>query len=293
MQYDALAPIYDRLMDFVEYDEWIELIVKTAARFGTSDDPQILELGAGTGVVGAALSGMGYRYIASDLSFPMCKEARSKRGLAACAADARYLPFKREFDIALFLYDGINYLLAMDDYRRLFASVYNVLVPGGLFLFDITTRENSVRHFLDYLDFEDYGDVSFVRHSYFDAGKSIQHNDFTIYRQIDVCRGVACNALAPTLSGGGKNESCNTRGIRGVSRNAPTDNNPSGDDDSPRLYEKHIESHRQKIFSVEEIERVIPKKRFETLGIWDGYTFRKYSARSERIHFLLRRVGGI
>jgi SAM-dependent methyltransferase len=247
MQYDALAPIYDRLMDFVEYDEWVSLIVRAASRYGASRDPDILEIGAGTGVVGSILSGMGFRYAASDLSFPMCKEARGRRGLMTCVADARNLPFKKQFGMALFLYDGINYLLAIDDYRKLFSSVYDILVPGGLFLFDITTRENSLRHFTNYLDFEDYGDMSFVRHSYFDERKSIQRNDFTIYRRVD------------------------------------------GDS---TLYEKFVENHRQKLFSVAEIEKAIPKKRFDVLGIWDGYTFRRYSSRSIRIHFLLRKVGG-
>ncbi|GBU22570.1 hypothetical protein R80B4_02480 [Fibrobacteres bacterium R8-0-B4] len=46
----------------------------------------------------------------------------------------------------------------------------------------------------------------------------------------------------------------------------------------------------QKIFSVPEIERAIPKKHFEVLGIWDGFLFKKHSGKSIRIHFLLRRL---
>ena len=245
MQYEALAPLYDRLMSHVEYEEWADFVVKAAARFGEGRRTEILELGAGTGVVGAMLRGMGYGYIASDVSFCMCQVARAKRGLPACVADARHLPFKKKFGMAIFLYDGINYLMTQDDYRKLFASVFDALAPDGLFLFDITTRENSVRHFMHYLDFEDYGDFSYVRESYFDINKSIQHNDFTIHRR------------------SGRN---------------------------PDYYEKYTEAHRQKVFSVLEIERMVPKKRFEVLGIWDGYSFRKYTGRSLRVHFLLRKI---
>jgi SAM-dependent methyltransferase len=245
MQYDALAPMYDRLMFHVEYDEWIALIRRVVSRYGVSRRPDILELGAGTGIVGSALGGLGFSYTASDLSLSMCREARAKRGLQVCAADARHLPFKKQFGMALFLYDGINYLPALDDYRRLFTSVCDVLLPGGLFLFDITTRANSVKHFVNYVDFEDYGDQSYVRHSWFDYGKSVQRNDFTIYRR-------------------------------------------SADD--PRYYEKYVEKHSQKVFSVSEIERVVPKRRFNVLGIWDGYTFKKYSHKSLRIHFLLEKI---
>ncbi|MDR0330579.1 MAG: class I SAM-dependent methyltransferase [Chitinispirillales bacterium] len=247
MQYDALAPIYDRLMSHVEYDEWVGLIKRVIGRYSASASPEILEMGAGTGIVGAILREKGYRYTASDLSPPMCAEAARRRGLPICAADARRLPFRQVFDLALFLYDGINYIMTLEDYRRLFASVCDVLRPGGLFLFDITTQENSHRHFTHYLDFEDYGDFSYARSSYFDERRSIQHNDFTIYRQ-------------------------------------------SGE--HPRLYEKYVETHRQKVFSVPEIERAIPKKRVEVLGIWDGFSFKKHTERSIRVHFLLRKNEG-
>jgi SAM-dependent methyltransferase len=245
MQYEALAPIYDRLMYHVEYDEWIELIEKVLSRYGSVNDPKILEIGAGTGVVGSLLKGMRYRYTASDLSIGMCRVAKRLRNVPVCAADARHLPFRQCFDMALFLYDGINYMLTLDEYRKLFASVCDVLLPGGLFLFDITTRENSMRHFVHYVDFEDYGDVSYVRKSYYDEARLIQHNDFTIYR----------------LS-----------------------------DDRPPYYEKFVETHVQKIFFVPEIEKAVPKKLFEVLGIWDGFLFKKYSEKSLRIHFLLRKL---
>jgi SAM-dependent methyltransferase len=245
MQYDALAPLYDRLMGHVEYGEWADFVDRAAARFGAGRRAEVLELGAGTGVVGSMLRGMGYGYVASDISFPMCRVASAKRGLPVCAADARHLPFKKKFDMAIFLYDGINYLFTQDDYRKLFASVFDALAPEGLFLFDITTRENSTVHFMNYLDFEDYGDFSYARESYFDIKKSIQHNDFTIYRRSDA---------------------------------------------NPGYYEKYTEKHRQKVFSVLEIERMVPKKRFAVLGIWDGYSFRKYTGRSLRVHFLLRKI---
>jgi len=245
MQYDALAPLYDRLMGHVEYDEWIELIAKVVNRYGGWDDPRILEIGAGTGVVGSLLCGLGYRYTASDLSFSMCREAKRLRNVPTCAADARHLPFRQCFNVALFLYDGINYMMTLDEYRKLFASVHDVLLPGGLFLFDITTQENSLRHFTYYVDFQDYGDVSYARHSYYDEMRAIQHNDFTIYRQSK---------------------------------------------DHPPYYEKFTETHVQKIFSAQDIEKAIPKKRFEVLGIWDGFMFKKYSSKSIRIHFLLRKL---
>ncbi|MFP4164722.1 MAG: class I SAM-dependent DNA methyltransferase [Chitinispirillaceae bacterium] len=246
MQYDALAPIYDRVMSHVDYEDWVELIHKVVARFSRFPNPDIVEIGAGTGVLGSRLTDLGYRYFGSDICYPMIREARSKRDLAVCASDGRHLPFKKQFGVAVFLYDGINYLQNSQDYTTLFQSVYDILLPGGLFLFDITTRENSIRHFTEYLDFEDYGDFSYVRHSYFDEISSIQHNDFTIFKQ--------------------------------------TQNNPD-------LYQKFTDNHRQRILSVSAIEKNIPPELFSKVGVWDGYSFKKFTPYSERVHFLLRKNG--
>lgn len=246
MQYDALAQIYDRVMSHVEYEDWVELIRKVVARFSAFPNPEMLEVGAGTGVLGSRLVKLGYRYLGSDLSFPMIREAHAKRELPVCAADGRFLPFKKQFGMAVFLYDGINYLKSLQEYATLFQAVADVLLPGGLFLFDITTEENSIRHFSEFIDFEDFGDFSYIRHSYFDELSSVQHNDFTIYKQSE------------------KN---------------------------PDLYRKLVDRHQQRILSVSEIEKSIPDHLFSVQGIWDGYSFKRYSARSERVHFLLRKNG--
>lgn len=59
----------------------------------------------------------------------------------------------------------------------------------------------------------------------------------------------------------------------------------------PNLYEKSLERHRQKVFSVENVRDSVPETLFEIVGIWDNFSLRKYNARSERIHFLLRKKG--
>ncbi|MFW5813169.1 MAG: class I SAM-dependent DNA methyltransferase [Fibrobacterota bacterium] len=246
MQYDALAAIYDRVMSHVGYEDWVELIRRVVARFSAFPNPEILEIGAGTGVLGSRLVKLGYRYLGSDLSFPMIREAHRKRKLPVCAADGQFLPFKKQFGMVVFLYDGINYLGSPQEYATLFQAVADVLLPGGLFLFDITTEENSIKHFNEFIDFEDFGDFSYVRHSYYDEMSSVQHNDFTIYKQSEK---------------------------------------------HSDLYRKLFDRHQQKIFSVPAIEKIIPDHLFSVQGIWDGYSLKRYSARSERIHFLLRKNG--
>ena len=183
MVYDALAPIYDRIMNHVSYDEWVRLIGRVIEKFLPAENPSILELGGGIGVLADILLERGYKYLGSDRCLSMCRAAR-RRGVRFFCADCRAIPVKGWFDLVLFLYDGINYLPSLDDYALLFNEVWRTLSPGGLFLFDITTEANSLHHFRNYLEFEDWGDYSYTRRSYYNKETQKQHNDFTIFHQI-------------------------------------------------------------------------------------------------------------
>jgi SAM-dependent methyltransferase len=240
--YSSLAPIYDRIMAHVDYGDWVGLIERILRRYSTVSNPSLLEIGGGTGMLAQHLRRAGYSCLTSDLSFAMCREARARGGIPFCA-DGRALPVSSTFDLISFLYDGINYLMSEADYAALFREVHRCLETGGLFLFDITTRANSLRYFRDWLSYEDFGDQAYVRHSYFDDTTSEQHNDFTIFQR--------------------------------------SQRNPS-------LFVKTRERHVQWVVSPREIRRWVPKQLYDVLGVWDGYSFGRWSRHSERIHVLLR-----
>lgn len=249
MNYGALAPLYDRIMAHVGYHQWFSLVNHVAATFGgLGQRAAIFELGAGTGVLGQQCADAGFTYIGSDLSISMCRQAARQRRLPFICADAKHLPLKTDvrFDMILFLFDGINYLMTAADYGRVFSEVHAHLRAGGLFLFDITTVFNSTKNFNEYVDADDLGDSFYFRHSYYDAACSIQHNDFTIFHR------------TAALS---------------------------------QLFEKSLEKHCQKVFSVSEIRESVPDSLFEVLGIWDNFSLKRHHSRSERVHFLLRKRG--
>lgn len=184
MSYSALAPIYDKVMAHVDYDQWIGLIRRVCNRFSPGTAPTILELGGGTGTLGKRLETEGFSYTGSDLCFEMSRIAAGRQLPFACA-DARRLPFKRQFGLVIFLYDGINYLLTQEEYRRLFAEVHACLAPDGLFLFDITTQTNSLAYFRNRYECEDFGECYCMRHSWYDHDTSLQYNDFTLFYRDD------------------------------------------------------------------------------------------------------------
>lgn len=183
--YTALAPLYDKIMNHVDYNLWLTLIQKIVSRHFSKGKPSILEIGGGTGVLGALLQNEGYLYYGSDYSFAMCKEAK-KKDIPFFCADACHLPIKKRFPFAIFLYDGINYLQTLHDYKHFFQEINDLLETGGLFLFDITTEMNSSTNFLDVIDSEDFGESSYIRHSYFNKENKIQHNDFTIHTKSSI-----------------------------------------------------------------------------------------------------------
>ncbi len=181
MTYTALAPLYDKIMSHVRYDRWHQLIKNIASRHFTSSC-SIFEIGGGTGTLGNLLRDDGFIYQGSDISFAMCKEA-GKKGHHFICADSCYLPIKSHFDLAIFLYDGINYFSSLDQFKQFFYEVFPILNRGGALLFDITTENNSIHNFLDILDSEDYGNASYTRHSYYNQETKAQHNDFIIYAE--------------------------------------------------------------------------------------------------------------
>jgi SAM-dependent methyltransferase len=248
--YAALAPLYDRIMAHVEYDEWVSYINKIIALYCDASRPALLEIGGGTGFLGRKLIDHGMNYRGSDFSYSMCLQARG-RGVPFFTADARFLPCKpNSFDMAFFLYDGINYLQSMDEYHMTSTQAHAYLRPGGLFLFDITTQTNSLNNFNEFYDTGDYDDHFFFRRSYYHADSTTQYNDFTIFSKTG---------------------------------------DLSQAQEAQCVYYKFREHHAQKVFPADMIAQAIPDGLFEVLGIWDGFSFKRHNSRSERVHFLMKK----
>lgn len=184
MIYTHLSTFYDAIMSHVDYQEWADLIKKITVRFFDNRQISIFEIGGGTGTLGKMLLSKKYNYIGSDISFYMVKSAHKKIAHFLCA-DGLHIPIKKKFDLAIFLYDGINYLPSLNQYKKLFHSVHSILNSNGYFLFDITTETNSLLYFTDYQYFEEFDDSLILRSSYYLPKKRVQCNDFQIFTPIN------------------------------------------------------------------------------------------------------------
>jgi len=179
--YEFLCEIYDEIMDSgTNYDSWFNLLTEICIEKNYGRSAKILELGGGTGILGRKLKNYGFDYYGSDISFEMAKAAKRKNLDFVCA-DSQNIPFKYNFDLVIFLFDGINYIFNLDGFRKTFLQVNSVLKNGGCFLFDITTQNNSLTNFFNYREAFASDNYAYIRESYYDAENCEQRNDFDIF----------------------------------------------------------------------------------------------------------------
>lgn len=183
--YTVLAAGYDTVMAHVEYDMWAAYIADLLA-LHHPEAQTVLELGCGTGSLALELNTWeAYDYLGTDLSPQMIAIAREKAAAVEAAVQFTVMDFTQlqvptPVDVVLLLYDGLNYLLETTQILQVFQQVYEVLTPGGIFIFDQSTPANSINN-ADF--FEDRGRTrgfSYVRKSVYDAATRIHTTTFDL-----------------------------------------------------------------------------------------------------------------
>ncbi len=138
--YKNFSKVYDLMMEYSNYEEW-EDIVEDKIRVYGNDPETILDLGCGTGEVLMRLAPR-YKMTGVDLSEEMVKIAKSKIDTVRFSVqDMRSFRLEEKNDITISLFDTINHLVSIEGLRETFQSVWNNLNKGGLYIFDIVTRE--------------------------------------------------------------------------------------------------------------------------------------------------------
>lgn len=179
--YRIIAPYYDWIMAHVDYDAWGRYLGRVWKKAGLKPR-SVLELGAGTCPFARRdVFPPDAKVVYSDLSPFMLSRAPALSPDLRVAANALALPFKGPFDLCLMIYDAINYLMHDADVAKCLREVHRVLVPGGLFLFDVTTEANSKRHFDQAVDYGEMEGCTYFRESHFDRDTRVQGNDFLFF----------------------------------------------------------------------------------------------------------------
>ena len=188
--YTELAPLYDFVMDHVDYEAWADYVDTLLDMFG-DEVTRILELGGGTGVFAEELLALRRaRYVLTDLSEAMLSVAASRFKDDADSVSVKTLDFTRfapsdvvqsdPFDAVLLLYDGFNYASTDDEARTLLDAAAGSLREGGVFIFDQATPVNSENNAEYFEDSGTLGEHSYHRTSAYDAESRMHVTTFEI-----------------------------------------------------------------------------------------------------------------
>lgn len=148
-QFKQIAAYYDDLMAGVPYNLWVKYIEGILDRI-SCHPKSILDAACGTGNVSEILAQNGYEVVGADIAPDMIEVARSKDGgVEYHVQDMAELDLGRKFDLAISLFDSLNYITDPSHLAKAIKRVGDHLVDGGVFIFDINTEYALAHHFFD------------------------------------------------------------------------------------------------------------------------------------------------
>ena len=136
--YDAIAELYDPWSASVVED--VAFYLEEARRSGGP----VLELGVGTGRIAVPIAADGIRVIGVDSSRGMLDVCARRAALARVeidlrVGDLRRPPVEERVPLVICPFRSLLHMHTDEDRREALRSVYDQLVPGGRFVFDVFT----------------------------------------------------------------------------------------------------------------------------------------------------------
>lgn len=141
MTYGRFAYLYDELMKDVPYDQWATKVYQTIEKYRKNTNT-ILDVGCGTGELSIRLTEAGFKVTGIDLSESMLTVAHTKtleKGLSIPYFQQNMVEMEGlgSFDLITIFCDSLNYLETEKEIISTFQGVYDQLLPGGVFMFDV------------------------------------------------------------------------------------------------------------------------------------------------------------
>lgn len=179
LSYTRLAPLYDLIMDHIDYKAWADYIMRLFKQFG-KEVRRVVDGGCGTGSLINALMELGYQAVGFDGSREMIRLARKKSTCPLWQGDLRSIGLSGVWDSFLCIYDTIQYL-TMPELESLLTDVKNLLADGGLVIFDVVTESHILKYWAHFSERNRGNGWEALRRSWYDRRERCQHTEFNIY----------------------------------------------------------------------------------------------------------------
>ena len=181
--YQRLAAYYDNLMDYIDYDIWVDDIEELVKPFNPGSD--WLDISCGTGSMAIRLAKHGIRMTAVDLSADMIEIARRKATddkveIQFDTGNMTNYSSDQKFDVIINLHDGLNYLLESKDIQAFMKNTHSLLKPGGIVLFDVVTPLLCQTHFRGYREIFSDEAGGYERYTSYDPESRLAESVFTL-----------------------------------------------------------------------------------------------------------------
>ncbi len=209
-QFKEIAGHYDELMAGVAYKLWVTYIKGLLDRMHY-EPSTVLDVACGTGNVSELLSDAGYDVVGIDIASDMIEVARSKRSRVEYhVQDVAELDLDgRSFDLAVSLFDSLNYIIDVAKLAEGIRRVGEHLVDGGVFIFDVNTEYALSHHYFDQANISTDHYPKYIWNSSYDHSTRIctvnmtfevlENGDKRQFKEVHVQRGHSIEELTMML----------------------------------------------------------------------------------------------
>ncbi|MFP3896060.1 MAG: class I SAM-dependent DNA methyltransferase [Anaerolineales bacterium] len=186
--YQDYASLYD-LSGQKTFSQKMLPYIRRLLRRHTVQGKRMVDVACGTGTVVISLAAAGWCVYGVDASKDMLAAARAKGERQGAAVkwsrqDMRTFVLPERVHLATCLYDSMNYMLTEEDIKASFERVFEALLPGGLFLFDMNTIKALCEAWNDRTYFIDSGDLCMVLKSYYNQRQKRSRVEVTCFQQV-------------------------------------------------------------------------------------------------------------
>lgn len=193
--YTHFASVYDELMDDIPYDQYVDL---TEDALGSLQGKRLLDIGCGTGLLSVKFAKKGASVTGVDLSADMLAVASERAGslnldISFIQQPMEAMDIQGSFDVAVIAIDSLNYVKAKEDVVQTFRRIYDLLVAGGVLLFDVHSTYKTDVVFMEAPFVFDNGRIAYIwqteegdeEHSVYSELAFFVRNDSGMYRRFD------------------------------------------------------------------------------------------------------------